>query len=41
MRLRDYEQKLVIERGGQLSDDDDVNKNDPSYVEREAQLKQE
>jgi hypothetical protein len=39
MTLRDYEQKLVLERGGQLSD----NEQDPgpSYNEREAQLKQE
>ncbi|KAI6183576.1 Protein KRI1-like protein [Aphelenchoides bicaudatus] len=42
MTLRDYEQKLVIERGGQLSDDEEPEKNaGPSYSEREAQLKQD
>lgn len=42
MTLRDYEQRLVLERGGQLSDDEDQGEDaGPSYSEREAQLKQE
>lgn len=42
MTLRDYEQKLILERGGQLSDDDDQKEEaGPSYTEQEAQLKQE
>lgn len=44
MTLRDYEQKLVTERGGQLSDDEDEQhekQNGLSNFEREAKLKQE
>jgi hypothetical protein len=42
MTLRDYEQKLVLERGGQLSDDEEQQDDaGPSYTERETQLKQE
>jgi protein KRI1 len=44
MTLRDYEQKLVTERGGKFSDEDDEAEFDdagPSYTEKEAQLKQD
>jgi hypothetical protein len=41
MTLRDYEQKLVLERGGQLSDDEAERRNGPSYSEQEIKLKQE
>ncbi|CAD5217430.1 unnamed protein product [Bursaphelenchus xylophilus] len=43
MTLRDYEHKLVVERGGKFSDDEEEEEppNDPSYYQKEQQLKSE
>jgi hypothetical protein len=42
MTLRDHERRMVLDKGGQLSDDDeDPHQNDPSYNERQNQLKRE
>lgn len=46
MFLKDYERKLVLERGGELSEDDDdadvkPNSNGLSYHENEKRLKEE
>lgn len=44
MTLRDYEQKLVTEREGRFSEDEDDEShppNDPSYFEKERALKNE
>ena len=43
MFLRDYEQKLVLERGGKFSDeeDDDEMPRDESYFEQQKKIKEE
>lgn len=45
MTIRDYEQKLVTEREGRFSEDEDDEEEerpkDPGYYEKERQLKEE
>lgn len=46
MTLRDYERKLILEKGGQVEDTDDEHfeedprANSPTYVEQQKQLKE-